>query len=140
MSKKQTKGTTGGHGSTSSYHSIHDIQHRYDQAYDEEVRYRLNTNEAGPVYSEGVGGVSVSTLNQIWNEYSQRKSTDIDVKPSADLASLFSDSSNVFIKYKEKEEISEDVKEALCSFIFKNVVGYDFIYKGPFGRNISKLV
>ncbi|XP_059152586.1 uncharacterized protein LOC131938535 [Physella acuta] len=136
MSKKASKTTAGGHGSTSSYKSVLDIQHKYDQAYDEEVRYRLNTNEAGPVYNEGLGGVSVSTLNQIWNEYTQRTSTDVDSKPSTGLASLFSDSSNVFNKYRSKEEISNDVKEALCDFIFKNVVGFDFIYRGPFGRNI----
>ncbi|KAK3785479.1 hypothetical protein RRG08_048615 [Elysia crispata] len=35
-----------------------------------------------------------------------------------------------------EEELDEAAKNELCSFLFKNVVGYDFIFRGPFGRNV----
>ena len=37
-----------------------------------------------------------------------------------------------------EEELDEAAKNELCSFLFKNVVGYDFIFRGPFGRNVGK--
>ncbi|GFO15909.1 cysteine desulfurase [Plakobranchus ocellatus] len=50
-----------------------------------------------------------------------------------DVVSLFSDNES---PDELEEELDEAAKNELCSFIFRNIVGYDFVFRGPFGRNV----
>ncbi|GFS05053.1 tRNA 2-thiocytidine biosynthesis protein ttcA [Elysia marginata] len=72
---------------------------------------------------------------EVHKPHSSKTKTHKGVEPhkGGDVVSLFSGDDGEDLL---EEELDEAAKNELCSFLFKNIVGYDFIFRGPFGRNV----
>ncbi|KAI8798486.1 cysteine desulfurase [Biomphalaria glabrata] len=115
-----------------SYKSVPDIERKYDQVYDAESRTSRTKEESSSAKLVSEPSKSLSKEQTPLS----RENEDSTVMDPFDTTSIFSDTSDILKRLINPEELDEKAKNELCSYIFRNIVGTDFVFKGPYGKNI----
>ncbi|KAH9495199.1 hypothetical protein Btru_015625, partial [Bulinus truncatus] len=122
------------HSANASYRSVPEIERKYDQAYDAESRTSNWKEDLASV--KFLSDPSKSSGKTVTLASKSKVNEDTSMVDPFDTASIFSDSSDIFKRLINPEELDEKAKNELCAYIFRNIVGTDFVFKGPYGKNI----
>lgn len=112
--------------SNTSFRSVEEIEAAYDEQYAPEDLARALDYEAGL-------GPEHDAPRSLFDRSFKSSRTASTVDP----LSPFQDD-DIFQRLLDPDELDEDAKNELCSYVFKNVLGTNFVFHGPFGKTLGR--
>lgn len=95
----------------------------------------LNCNDLGPKCWDGSTDIY---LKYTASDKGCQTNVTEDGERRANKTPTKSSSDKIAAEVESNEELSDASKYLLCRYIFKDIIGADLVYMGPFGKNLGR--